>query len=64
MRNLLMIIAASFLFLLLSYQGLAFLGETADEIMTPVEWAKDLAGLVLAIAVLVFLFSGRDKRAI
>jgi hypothetical protein len=62
MRNLLIVVAGFFLLLLLSYQGLSFLGETADEIMIPIEWAKDLTGLVLAVAVLFFLFTGRDGR--
>jgi hypothetical protein len=62
MRNLLIVIAAVFLLLVVSYQALSFLGETAEEVFIPLEWAKDLAGFVLAVAVLFFLFTGRDGR--
>jgi hypothetical protein len=62
MRNLLIVVAGFFLLLVVAYQGLSFLGETADEIMTPVEWIKDLTGFVLALAVLFFLLAGSDRR--
>jgi nucleoside recognition membrane protein YjiH len=63
MRKLLMVMAAIFLLLVIGYQGLSFLGETMDEIMVPIEWAKDLSGLVLALSVLFFLLRGDDRRA-
>jgi hypothetical protein len=62
MRNMLMIVAGVFLILLLGYEGLSFLGETAEEVMTPVELAKDFTGLVLALSVLYFCFTSRDTR--
>jgi hypothetical protein len=64
MRNLLTAVAALFVLLLLGHYGLVFFGDASEEVMSSVEWGKDAAGLVLALAVLFFTMTSRSGHPI
>lgn len=60
MQRFIVLVAVVFLILLLANYGLSFAGagDVSDELLLVVEWVKDVAGVVLALGVIVYRVSG------